>query len=119
MVKTIELMLGLPTLSLFDLIANDMRASFQNTPDYSEYRAVEPKQSLFEMNPAAKALRGTGAAGAAASAKMRWDVPDAAPTEKVNRILWRQVRGEGVPYPQVRRSVFSPFAMDVEDDERE
>ncbi len=29
--KTIELMLGLPTLSLFDLIANDMRASFTNT----------------------------------------------------------------------------------------
>ena len=29
MVKTIELMLGLPTMSLFDLIAEDMRASFQ------------------------------------------------------------------------------------------
>src|SRR4030095_14784762 len=28
MVKTIELMLGLPTMSLFDLIATDMRASF-------------------------------------------------------------------------------------------
>ena len=33
--KTIELMLGLPTLSLFDLIANDMRASFHDTPDYT------------------------------------------------------------------------------------
>jgi hypothetical protein len=33
MVKTIELMLGLPTLSLFDLIATDMRASFTTTPD--------------------------------------------------------------------------------------
>ena len=53
MVKTIELMLGLPTMSLFDLIANDMRASFTTTPDYAPYSAVEPKQSLFERNPAA------------------------------------------------------------------
>ena len=51
MVKTIELMLGLPTLSLFDLIATDMRASFTTTPDVTPYTAVKPKQSLFERNP--------------------------------------------------------------------
>ena len=106
--KTIELMLGLPTLSLFDRIANDMRNSFRNTPDNSEYRAVEPKQSLFEMNPPAQALRGRARGDALASAKMRWDIPDAAPTEKLNRILWRQVRGEKTPYPPARKSVFQP-----------
>src|SRR5258708_37114743 len=37
--KTIELILGLPNLSLFDRIANDMRASFQNTPDLTPYAA--------------------------------------------------------------------------------
>ena len=51
MVKTIELMLGLPTLSLFDLIATDMRASFTDTPDPRPYAAVQPQQSLFEKNP--------------------------------------------------------------------
>jgi hypothetical protein len=117
--KTIELMLGLPTLSLFDRIANDMRASFQNTPDYSEYRAVQPKQSLFERNPLEKALRGRARADALASARMHWDMPDAVPTEKLNRIIWRQVRGEKTPYPQQRISVFSPFSQDVDDDERE
>ena len=35
MVKTIELILGLPTMSLFDLIANDMRNSFQATPEFT------------------------------------------------------------------------------------
>src|SRR5262249_8817415 len=34
MLKTIELILGLPSLTLFDLIANDMRAGFQNEPDF-------------------------------------------------------------------------------------
>ena len=41
MVKTIELMLGLPTMSLFDLIATDMRASFTSTPDVAAVRGRE------------------------------------------------------------------------------
>lgn len=47
--KSIELILGLPTMSLFDLIANDMRASFTNTPDFTPYAAAAPAQSLFEL----------------------------------------------------------------------
>jgi hypothetical protein len=38
MLKTMELVLELPTLSLFDLIAKDMRNSFQDSPDYASYR---------------------------------------------------------------------------------
>ena len=51
MLKTIELILGLPTMSLFDLIAHDMRHSFTDKPDLTPYTAVRPKQDLFEMNP--------------------------------------------------------------------
>lgn len=116
--KTIELILGLPTLSLFDLIANDMRASFTNTPDFTGYQAVEPKQSLYEMNPPLTSLRGQARLDAMASMRMRFDVPDAAPTERLNRIVWRQVRGNRVPYPKVRKSVFAPLAVEIEDDDR-
>lgn len=116
--KTIELILGLPTLSLFDLIANDMRAGFHNTPDYTPYQAVEPKQSLSEMNPELISLRGQARLDALASMKMRFDVPDAAPTEALNRIVWRQVKGEKIPYPGVKQSVFAPMAVDLDDDER-
>jgi hypothetical protein len=91
--KTIELILGLPTLSLFDMIANDMQASFQNTPVFDPYEHVTPKQSLFEANPPLAALRGPARKDALDSMRMRWDIPDAAPTERLNRILWRQVRG--------------------------
>lgn len=116
--KTIELILGLPTLSLFDLIANDMRASFTDKPDFTAYQAVEPKQSVFEMNPALTTLKGQARRDALASMKMRFDVPDAAPTERLNRIVWRQVKGS-VPYPQVKRSLFAPLTVDIDDDERE
>jgi hypothetical protein len=119
MVKTIELMLGLPTLSLFDLIATDMRASFTATADNRPYTAVQPKQSLFERNPKLSAMQGPLRRAALASLKMRFDVPDAAPTERLNRIVWGLVRGWERPYPAVRKAVFTPFAVDLDDDERE
>ncbi|MCS7024926.1 MAG: bifunctional YncE family protein/alkaline phosphatase family protein [Bryobacteraceae bacterium] len=119
MVKTIELILGLPTLSLFDMIANDMRNSFRNEPDFTPYEAVRPKQSLTELNPDARALRGPAREAALASARMNWVTPDAAPTEKLNRILWGLIKGWQTPYPPVRQAVFSPLALDVDDDDRE
>ena len=118
MLKTIELMLGLPTLSLFDLIANDMRAAFENTPDFTPYDAVPPLQSLFQKNPAAATLHGAARRAALASAKMRWDVPDAAPTEKLNRILWGEIRGWKTPYPAPRAAIFAPLSLDVDDRDR-
>lgn len=118
MVKTIELILGLPTMSLFDLIANDMRNSFTDTPDLTAYQTEIPRQSLFEQNPKLQALKGKAREAALASMRMRFDVPDAAPTEKLNRILWHQVRGWDTPYPGPRNAVFAPLSLDVDDDDR-
>ena len=126
MVKTIELMLGLPALSLFDLVATDMRASFLgpiDAPDFTPYTALTPKQSLFETNVRVGDISGPDAAArkaaAIASARMNFHDPDAAPTERLNRILWGASRGWKTPYPAVKRSLFFPLAVDVEDDDRE
>jgi YVTN family beta-propeller protein len=119
MLKTIELVFGLPNLSLFDLIANDMRASFTDTPDFSTYTAVRPQQPLEELNPQLSALNGPAREAAEESLKMRFDVPDAAPTDRLNRILWHVQRGWNTPYPGVREAVFAPLASDVEDEDRE
>ncbi|MDZ4798062.1 MAG: bifunctional YncE family protein/alkaline phosphatase family protein [Bryobacteraceae bacterium] len=119
MVKSIELILGLPTMSLFDLIAFDMRNSFMEKPDLTPYSAVEPKQSLFDRNPQLQGLKGPAKAAAIASSKMRWSVPDAVPTEKLNRILWGQSKGWNSKYPGARNAVFSPLSLDIDDDDRE
>jgi Phosphoesterase family len=119
MVKTIELMLGLPTMSLFDLIATDMRASFTTVPDPRPYAAVQPTQSLFERNPKLSAMTGPLRKAALDSQRMRFDQPDAAPTERLNRIVWGLVKGWNQPYPAVRKGAFSPLSIDLEDEERE
>jgi YVTN family beta-propeller protein len=116
--KTIELILGLPALSIFDLIANDMRASFQETPDFRPYDAITPTQSLFDINPPATALRGAARRAALDSMKMRFDAPDDAPTDRLNRIVWGAIRGWNTPYPPVRKSLFAPMSIDLDDDER-
>ena len=119
MLKSIELILGLPTMSIFDLIANDMRASFTTKPDLTPFTAVEAKHDLFETNPKVSALRGKPRQAAVDSAKMNFNAPDAAPTERLNRILWGQIKGWNIPYPAPRRTAFSPLSIDIDDEDRE
>jgi YVTN family beta-propeller protein len=119
MLKTIELILGLPTMSIFDLIAHDMRHSFSDKADLTPYTAVQPKQDLFEINPPLRALSGKARAAAIASAKMNFSVPDAAPTERLNRILWADSKGWNKPYPAPKSSVFAPLSLEIEDDDRD
>ncbi len=126
MVKTVELMLGLPALSMFDLVATDMRASFiaeGATPDPTPYTALEPQQSVYERNLKVGAITGPHAAerraAARASARMNFAEPDAAPSGALNEILWHDARGWNVKYPGVKRAVFFPLTIDLTDDERE
>jgi len=126
MVKTIELMLGLPALSIFDLVATDMRASFigpDESPSLAPYTALIPAQSLYEINQRVGSITGERAAerrlAAIASSRMNFRDPDAAPTERLNRILWHDARGWDTPYPGVKRSLFFPMAVDLDDEERE
>src|SRR4030095_11562843 len=126
MVKTIELVLGLPAMSVFDLVATDMRASFiaaGERPDPTPYTAIEPTVALEETNQRVGQMRGPHAAArqraALASSRMRFDVPDAAPSDLLNRILWFDARGWGTPFPGVRQSLFFPMSRDLADDERE
>ena len=119
LLKTIELMLGLGPLSLFDLIANDMRESFQDKAELQPFEHVVPRQDLFAVNPPVAALRGEARRAAIESAKMRWDIPDAVPSARLNRILWGAVNGLGRPYPSVRNAVFAPYASDADDESGE
>jgi YVTN family beta-propeller protein len=118
MLKTIELILGLPTMSLFDLIAADMRASFTEKADFTPFDVEQPKHDLFEVNPPLKALHGAARRDAEASLKMEFDLPDRAPAGRLNRILWADAKGYHLKYPTLMRSIFAPMAMDVDDDDR-
>jgi DNA-binding beta-propeller fold protein YncE len=100
-VRTIEDLLGLPPMNKFDAAALPMRSVFTTTPDFSPYYASTNLVPLAQMNPGPNVLKGRQRKDALASLKMNFSIPDAAPEQTLNRVLWRSARGSGKPYPKI------------------
>src|SRR5438094_6385870 len=102
MVRTIELILGLPPLTQYDAGATPMFRCFQRRAVLTTYNPVSPKVDLMAVNP-------SNAPGARQSSLMDLDEYDRAPADALNRILWRAVKGPAAPYPApVRRALLFP-----------
>lgn len=99
MLRSMELILGLPPMSQYDAAATPFFNAFQSTPDLSVYRRITPNVALDDRNP-------PNAVGAAASRAMNFSDADLTPEEPLNEIIWASVKGPGVPMPPPRRSVF-------------
>jgi YVTN family beta-propeller protein len=91
-VRTIELLLGLPPMSQYDAAATPMYAAFGVTPDLTPYVALAPQVDVMAKNQAA-------AWGAKASARMDFADEDRAPMGALNEILWRSVMGSDAAMP--------------------
>lgn len=99
MLRTMELILGIPPMSQYDAAAAPMFVSFGARADLKPYRARPASYSLTETNP-------PRAAGAARSAAMDFDEADAAPDIELNEIIWQSIRGKDSPMPAPVRSAF-------------
>jgi YVTN family beta-propeller protein len=100
MVKTIELIIGLPPMNQLDLSATPMRQCLQTEPDLTSYEAVPNKIRLDEMNPELRTLKGRALYWAKKSLELDLDDGDAADEDTLNRILWHSMRGDDAPYPE-------------------
>jgi hypothetical protein len=96
--KSMELLMGLPPLSQYDATAPSFKNLFTATPDMTPFDAAVPTISISEKN-------GQTAYGAAESLKMAFDREDQAPADRLNRILWHSIKGRHVPYPKIRHSL--------------
>ncbi|MCC6673454.1 MAG: bifunctional YncE family protein/alkaline phosphatase family protein [Planctomycetes bacterium] len=99
MVKTIELILGLPPMNQFDLLATPMTECFQAEPDLTPYTARKNQIALDTMNASLWRLRGPALRDAVASILMESDEVDTADEDTLNRILWHAAKGHATPYP--------------------
>jgi hypothetical protein len=100
MVKTIELMLGLPPMNQLDLSATPMYHCFREEPDLTPYTAAGNRVALDEMNPPLKQLKGQALLWAQKSLALNLRQGDRADEDTLNRIIWHATRGYDVPYPQ-------------------
>jgi hypothetical protein len=99
MLRTMELVLGLPPMSQYDAAAAPMYGSFQETPALAPFTHLEARVNLEERNDAS-------APGAAASAAFDLSAPDLVPDLALNAIVWQAVKGVGSPVPPPVRAAF-------------
>ncbi len=95
MVRTVEALLGLPPMNNNDAQAAVMAPLFSGAGDQPPFKADWRNRDnglLYQMNP-------PKAPGSMESAAMDWSRPDAADSEKLNAILWREAKGD-VPMPE-------------------
>lgn len=99
MIRTMELILGLPPLSQYDAAARPMFESFTDTADTRPYVHEKARIDL-------EAVNSPRAYGAERSAKMDFTEYDRIDDFELNEILWRHIKGPDAPIPPaVRRAI--------------
>ena len=101
MLRTIELMLGLPPMNQMDAAATPMSDCFTEIPDFTPYTALTNNIPLDQMNPPARAhLDPKMRYFAEASARLPLHKVDACPEDLLNRIIWHAQKGPDTPFPR-------------------
>ena len=100
LLRTMELMLGLPPMNQMDATATPMFDCFTNTPDFAAFDAVTNQTPLDQMNPPPYAISNPQLRkDAVVSSKLPLEKEDQCPEDLFNHILWRAVKGPQTPYP--------------------
>lgn len=108
--RTIELILGLPPMSQYDAAAMPMYECFTNKPDFSPYVAkpaqVDIEQRNIAVNESSKR-----------SDKFNFAKEDAIPDLDLNEVIWKSVKGESSIMPAPKRSAFVILEKKKKDDD--
>jgi hypothetical protein len=86
MLRTIELIVGLPPLTQFEAAATPMANSFSQSPDLAPYDAITPSQSLTEVNSATAPMAGV-------ARQFDFTGADKVPADQLNASIWKSVKG--------------------------
>ena len=101
LIRTMELMLGLPPMNIMDASATPMFDCFVDQADLTPFEAVANRVPLDEMNPEPKAISDPLLRHfAEESTKLPLEKIDACPEDLLNRIIWHAQKGSSVPYPE-------------------
>jgi YVTN family beta-propeller protein len=98
MLRTMELLLGLPAMTQYDAAATPLHGSFSDVPDLAPYIHESPR---IDVN--AKNIK--TAWGAEESELMDFSDYDRAPMFALNEILWKSIKGPDSEMPLPVRSI--------------
>ena len=95
MLRTMELILGIPPMTQFDAAATPMWRSFTSEADTKGFQYLPANINLNDRNPKAQ----SGSAMAILSEKYDWSREDRVPDLVMNEILWQGIKGKSAPSP--------------------
>ena len=98
--RTIELILGMPPMTQYDAAATPLWRCFTASPDFTAFDHLSANINLNDRNPETGRL-------AELSEKFDWSKEDAVPDLVFNEILWQGLKGVSAPSPV--RAAFLKF----------
>ncbi len=110
MLRTMELILGLPPMSQYDAAALPLYECFTSKPDVSPYKVKPAQIDLDQRNIAVNqsSLR---------SERFNFAKEDAVPDLDLNEVIWKSVKGEQAVMPAPKRSAFVILEKKKKDDD--
>ena len=108
--RTIELILGLPPMSQYDAAAVPFYECFTNKPDFSPYVAKAAQVNLEQRNIAVNE-------SSKRSQSFNLAKEDAVPDLILNEVIWKYVKGESAVMPAPKRSAFVILEKKKKDDD--
>jgi DNA-binding beta-propeller fold protein YncE len=108
MLRTIELILGIPPMSQYDAAARPMYNCFQAKPDLRPYKCVPVTVDMDEKNLAS---------AWGSDFDLDLDVEDAADDLLLNEVVWKAVKGRNSQMPAPVRAAFVMAGEEEEDED--
>ncbi|MBD3750005.1 MAG: beta-propeller fold lactonase family protein [Sphingobacteriales bacterium] len=108
--RTMELILGLPPMSQYDAMALPLYDCFTSKPDFTPYNHLEANINLDERNVAVNR-------SSKISESFNLAKEDAVPDLELNEVIWKSIKGEDAIMPAPRRSAFVKLEKKKKDDD--
>jgi YVTN family beta-propeller protein len=110
MIRTMELILGIPPMSQYDAAATPMWRCFSSTPNSTPFAALPANIDLNEKNTAVNKWQQRSEA-------FNLVKEDAVPDLEFNIVLWHGLKGDDIPFPGPKRAAFVKLNKEAEDDD--
>lgn len=110
MLRTMELILGLPPMSQYDAAALPLYECFTSKPDISPYKVKPAQIDLDQRNIAVNQ-------SSMRSERFNFTKEDAVPDLDLNEVIWKSVKGEQAVMPAPKRSAFVILEKKKKDDD--
>ena len=110
MLRTIELILGMPPMTQYDAAAEPMWRCFTPTADLTTFKSVPANVDLSEKNIAVNEWQKRSEA-------FDFTKEDAIPDMEFNIVLWYGLKGDHTPFPSPRRAAFLKVNDKKDDDD--